>query len=144
MPARLLPALQIVAALLATGLAYVATQNMFIAVLLATLGWYMPLSLLQSLAGRIWNQVDDQAHTLANILQFALPVQGNPYVALRSALPDIAQPFQDWMRQVVAGETAEVPMEDESAADPGAQDGPKSQDHCAVVGARRGPPTGGG
>ena len=112
LPARLLPALQMAVALLATGLAYVATHEAVIAVLLGTLGWYMPLSLLQSLAGRIWNQADDQAHTLANILQFALPVQGNPYIALRHALPDLAQPFQDWMRQVVAGETAGVPVED--------------------------------
>ncbi len=107
-----LPVLQVVSAVLAAALAQVVSGNLVIAVLVATLGWHAPSALLATLAQRVWHRADDQAHTLANILQFALPVQGNAYAALRHAIPDLDQPLRSWLEQVVAGEAVGRPLEE--------------------------------
>ena len=112
MPLWSLPVLQVVAAVLVAALAQAVSGNLVIALLVATLGWHAPGALLATLAQRVWHRADDQAHTLANILQFALPVQGNAYAALRHAIPDLDQPLRGWLEEVVASEAVGKPLEE--------------------------------
>ncbi len=116
LPERAVPVLQILAALAAVTAAQLATGNPVIALLLATLAWYIPTGLIASLAARVWAKADEQAHTLANVLQFALPVQGNPYTALRHVIPDLDEPLAGWLGEAVAGEALGRPVEDALAA----------------------------
>ena len=90
----------------------VATGNVICAVLLGSIGYTVPGSVLAALAASTWARADDQAHSLATVLQFALPVEGNPHTALAHVLPDLGQPLRGWMERVVAGEAAGVPVED--------------------------------
>lgn len=111
-PSHMVPLLQLLSAVLVAALGMITTANIVIALLLATLGWTIPTGILSSLAAKAWAKADDEAHTLANVLQFALPVQGNPYFALRHSLPDLDPPFKGWLEQVVAGEIAGQPLEE--------------------------------
>ena len=90
----------------------VATGNVVCAILLGSIGYTVPGSVLAALAASTWARADDQAHSLATVLQFALPVEGNPHTALAHVLPDLGQPLRGWMERVVAGEAAGVPLED--------------------------------
>ncbi len=89
-----------------------ATGNVVCAILLGSIGYTVPGSMLAALAASTWARADDQAHSLATVLQFALPVEGNPHTALIHVLPDLGQPLRGWMERVVAGEAAGVPVED--------------------------------
>ena len=89
-----------------------STGNVVCAVLLGSIGYTVPGSVLAALAASTWARADDQAHSLATVLQFALPVEGNPHTALAHVLPDLGQPLGGWMERVVAGEAAGVPVED--------------------------------
>lgn len=98
------------AAAVAIGMAI--TGNAVCAILLGTIAYTAPGSVLAALAASTWARADDQAHSLATVLQFALPVEGNPYTALAHVLPDLGQPLGGWMERVVAGEAAGVPVEE--------------------------------
>ncbi len=112
LPERAVPLLQILAAIAAATAAQLATGNPVVALLLASLAWHIPTGLIASLAARVWSRADEQSHTLANVLQFALPVQGNPYTALRHVIPDLDEPLAGWLRQAVAGEAVGRPVEE--------------------------------
>ena len=111
-PERAVPVLQALAALAAAGVAQAATGNILIALLVASLARHLPTGIIASQAAKVWTKADDEAHTLANVLQFALPVQGNPYTALRQVIPDLNQPLAGWLEQAVAGEAAGHPVEE--------------------------------
>ena len=93
-------------------LGMITTGNVICAILLGSIGYTVPGSMLAALAASTWARADDQAHSLATVLQFALPVEGNPHTALAHVLPDLGQPLKGWMERVVAGEAAGVPVED--------------------------------